>query len=82
MVLNRQTHDLYREMRERVIRETEQALAEGLLHPERAARIPTLVVGRAVFTPQYARAFWASVLDMSDVARPSLLGWWRHRLRG
>jgi hypothetical protein len=81
MVRNRQLDDPYRQMRERIIRETEQALTEALLHPERAVRIPTVVVGRAVFTPQYAQAFWSSVLDMSAVGRPRLLDWWCRRLR-
>ena len=81
VVRNRQIDDPYGEMRERIIRETEQALTLALLHPEQAVRIPTVVVGRAVFTPQYARAFWSTVLDMSALPKPSLLRWWYRRLR-
>ena len=60
MVRNCPIDDPYREMRERIINETERYLEELLRHPERAVRIPTVVVGRSVFTPQYARAFWSS----------------------
>jgi hypothetical protein len=81
VVRNRQIDDPYGEMRERIIRETEQALTLALLNPERAVRIPTVVVGRAVFTPQYARAFWSTVLDMSALPKPRLLRWWYRRLR-
>jgi hypothetical protein len=82
MVRNRQLDDPYREMRERIVRETEEFLSEALRHPERVIRIPTVVVGRAVFTPQYAQAFWSSVLDYSAVTAPALWRWWRRRFRG
>ena len=65
MVRNRQSRDLYRDLRERMIRETQEFLEESLGHAEQIVRIPTVVAGRAVFTPYFARAYWNEVLGLS-----------------
>ncbi len=64
MVRHRPSQDIYREVRKRMIRETEEYLTESLRHPERMVRIPAIPVGRASFTPQFAGAFWSQVLGV------------------
>ena len=54
-------------VRRRAIRETEAALLFGLSHPERMLRIPRVEAGRASFSPEYAREFWAVVLESDEV---------------
>ncbi len=70
MVRNRQSQDLYREMRKRMIRETEDYLSETLRNPERAVRIPSIQVGRGDFTRRFAGAFWTQVLGLSATVEP------------
>jgi len=53
------------EIRQRMIRETELFLEEGLQNPEKQRRIPALPVGSASFTRGYASVFWAEVLGSS-----------------
>jgi hypothetical protein len=72
MVLNRQSQDLYREMRKRILRETEDYLNACLKHPERAVRIPTVVVGHGVFAPAFARSFWGQILGDCSELDPTL----------
>ena len=67
--IKRTTNDV---LRRRLIRETEQALLFGLTHPEKTVRIPTVEVGRSVFHPRFARAWWAQTLGL-DVERLSNL---------
>jgi len=80
MVRNRQSQDLYREMRKRLIQETEAFLDESLRHPERSVRIPTVVVGHGVFAPAFAEAFWSQVLELPDEPQAGRDEWWRRRL--
>jgi hypothetical protein len=52
-------------IRQRMIRETEAFLEEGLRRPEQQRRIPALPVGSGSFTRGYASVFWAEVLGSS-----------------
>jgi hypothetical protein len=52
--------------RRKLIRETEAALALGLLHPERNPRIPTIMVGVGEFDSRWARRWWSSVLELDE----------------
>ena len=81
MVRNRQSQDFYRELRQRMVRETEEYLCESLRHPERIVRIPTVVVGRGVFTPHFAQDFWKQVLGLSPTAESFLRRVLRDRFR-
>jgi len=72
MVRNRQSQELYREVRLRMIRETEEFLEEWLESPDGCPRIPTMIVGRGSFTPRFAEAFWNQALGLS-VRTESLL---------
>jgi hypothetical protein len=66
----RAIRDTYAEMRRRVIRETELGLLIGLRFPDRMPRIPTVEVGKEVFDPKFAEAFWEDTLgDMSSLLR-------------
>ncbi len=70
MVRNRQSQDFYREVRRRMIRETEEYLTDSLRHLERAVRIPSIKVGHGVFTRQFAGAFWTQVLGLTTTVEP------------
>ena len=70
MVRNRQYQDVYREVRKRMIRETEEYLTELLRHPERVVRIPSIRVGHGVFTRRFAGAFWTQVLGLPATVEP------------
>jgi hypothetical protein len=72
MVRNRQSQELYRELRQRMVHETEVYLTECLRHPEQSMRIPTVVVGHGVFTPRFAQAFWNQALGLSPTAESLL----------
>lgn len=48
----------------RAIRETEVFLAECILHPERAVRIPVVRVGYGTFPPGLAEEFWSNALAL------------------
>jgi hypothetical protein len=67
MVRNRQSQDIYREVRKRMIRETERFLEECLRHPEHMVRIPAIPVGRGRFSRQFAGAFWTQTLGVPAV---------------
>jgi hypothetical protein len=62
MIWERDLRDLYREMRLRIIGETERFLARCLADPRLAPRIPRIQVGKGKFPPGLAEAFWAQVL--------------------
>ncbi len=47
-----------------MIRETEAYLEAGRSIPGYGNRVPSVVVGRARFTAQFARDFWSSVLGV------------------
>ena len=51
-------------LRRRMLAETELALLIGMRFPHCAQRIPTIVVGRGVFHPDYARRFWSDTLGI------------------
>jgi hypothetical protein len=68
MIWQRNVRDLYREMRIRILTETERYLAHYLAHPEQIVRIPRIKVGEASFLPQFADQFWSEVLG--DDASP------------
>jgi hypothetical protein len=70
MVRNRQSQDLYRELRKRMIRETEEHITDSLRHPERMVRIPSIKVGHGAFTARFAGAFWSQVLGLPTVVEP------------
>ena len=67
MVRNRLPTDPLSVMAARAIRETEVFLADGLLHPERAVRIPVVRVGFGSFAPGLAEEFWCDVLELDGV---------------
>ena len=52
-------------IRDRMIRETESFLEEGLRHPERQLRIPAIPVGSGQFMRGMSDAFWSQVLATS-----------------
>lgn len=52
----------YEEMRQRLIAETSAYITECLLHPEYAARIPVVAVGKGRFPPSFAISFWEELL--------------------
>jgi len=54
----------YEMLRRRMIRETEVSLAVWLERGEKVPRIPTVEVGKGVFNPEYAEAYWADRLDL------------------
>ena len=56
--------------RRKLIRETEAALLAGLLNPEKAQRIPTVIVGAEAFDPQWSRRWWGTVLELDQSADP------------
>jgi len=66
MLLRRPTAVDWEEIRRRMLRETEEYLADGLLHPERAVRIPAHPVGDGRFPRAYARMFWERVLNLVE----------------
>ncbi len=63
MIWQPDVRDLYRDLRRRILAETEQFLNRCLAHPERVIRIPRIRVGAGSFSPQFARQFWAQVLS-------------------
>lgn len=67
MVRNRQSQDIYREVRNRMIRETERFLEECLRHPDRTLRIPAVPVGQGRFSQRFASAFWTQTLGIPAV---------------
>ncbi|MGD2111026.1 MAG: hypothetical protein PVI86_16740 [Phycisphaerae bacterium] len=71
MAFRRKKHESYGQMRKRLIAETEIALLYGMRFPERASRIPTLIVGTGTFERNAAERFWAQALDLdqAEVAR-------------
>ena len=79
MVRNLPSQDLCRELRLRMIRETEDYLNECLRHPGRTVRIPTVVVGHGVFAPRFAQAFWNQVLGLSPATESFLSRFMRNR---
>ncbi len=52
-------------MQRRMLRETEVFLEEGLRHPDRAVRIPSIRVGEGEFLRGYADMFWSALLGSS-----------------
>jgi hypothetical protein len=62
MIWQRDLRDLYREMRCRIIGETERFLTRCLANPRLGRRIPRIQVGKGSFPPGFAEAFWAEVL--------------------
>lgn len=62
MILRRRIHEDWETIRRRMLRETEEYLAEGLEHPERRIRIPAHRVGSGHFSRAFSIAFWESVL--------------------
>ena len=73
MVLFRRAKvDPYVALRQRMIRETEIALAVGFQFPERVQRIPTVEVGCGTFTPEFATKFWQDVLELDEATMEAL----------
>jgi len=64
MILRRRKRHSLGLWRRRLLRETEAALIFGLLHPERAPRIPTVLVGMAEFDSHWASRWWNQVLEL------------------
>jgi len=62
VILRRRIHEDWETIRRRMLRETEEYLAEGLEHPERRIRIPAHPVGCGSFSRAFSIAFWKSVL--------------------
>ncbi len=62
MIWQRDLRDLYREMRIRILAETERFLSRCLADPRFAPRIPRIEVGKDRFPPGLAEAFWAEIL--------------------
>ena len=62
--------DVYAALRTRLVRETELALALGFKFPDRNPRIPTVEVGKGVFSPDFAARYWRDVLgvDFDEIA--------------
>ncbi|MFQ5491343.1 MAG: hypothetical protein ACE5GE_11535 [Phycisphaerae bacterium] len=65
MVRNRQSQDLYRTARKRMIRETEEFLIQALRQPQKFVRIPAVEVGRGRFDPRFASVFWSQALGVA-----------------
>ena len=59
--------DRYGALRKRMIHETEVALLFGLRFPDRVPRIPIVEVGRGEFHPDFAKQFWAGLLDSNGL---------------
>ncbi len=55
----------YDELRRRIMRETEAALLIGLRFPHTFHRIPTVEVGTAEFSREFASEYWESLLGLS-----------------
>ena len=72
MVRNRQSQDLYRTLRGRMIRETEEFLVQSLRQPRQNMRIPAAEVSRARFDPRLARVFWSQALGVPYEPPPEL----------
>jgi len=64
MVRNREPTDPRALLAFRAIRETEAFLAEYLLRPQLAPRIPVIRVGFGRFPRGLAEEFWGSVLEL------------------
>lgn len=66
MFLRRRAMQSLDRWRRRMIRETEYALLDGLLHPNRNPRIPTIMVGVGQFNSRWAHRWWNSILELDD----------------
>lgn len=63
MIWQHNVRDLYREMRRRILAETEHYLTRCLTNPHLAIRIPRIKVGEGPFPPGLAERFWSEVLS-------------------
>ena len=70
MVRLRPSQDGYRELRRRMIRETEAYLSEAGARPGFGVRIPSMEVGRRGFTHTFADGFWSEVLGVPYAREP------------
>jgi len=61
---NRPSVGGYDELRRKIMRETEAALLIGLRFPHMFHRIPTVEVGAAEFSREFASEYWESVLGL------------------
>ncbi|HOB74017.1 MAG TPA: hypothetical protein PKG54_05770 [Phycisphaerae bacterium] len=52
-------------IRQRMLRETEAFLEEGLRHPDRYRRIPAIPVGSGEFPRGFGDVFWSQMLATS-----------------
>ncbi len=62
MILRRSIHEDWETIRRRMLRETEEYLADGLRRPDLPIRIPAIRVGTGEFTRRFAVVFWERVL--------------------
>ena len=65
MVRHRPIQELYSQLRQRMMRETEQFLEEGARNPRLGVRIPRIVVGSGEFSAKFARSFWELALTVT-----------------
>ena len=68
MIWQRDIRDLYRDMRRRILAETEQYLARCLADPHLAVVIPRVKVGEGSFPPGLSEQFWGEVLGEDPAA--------------
>lgn len=68
MIWQPDVRDLWREIRGRVLAETEQYLTHYLSHPHLTVVIPRIRVGRGRFSARFAEQFWCDVLGEDALA--------------
>jgi hypothetical protein len=59
MIWHHHTRDLYRDLRRRILAETEQYLNHALCNPRMGVRIPRVRAGCGFFSREFADTFWA-----------------------
>ena len=59
---DRRHEETWEELQARLVAETSEFITEGLRHPERVVRIPTIPAGSGRFPPSLSRAFWEPIL--------------------
>ncbi len=59
---HRRRHEMWEEIRARIINETSTYLTEAMQHPELGVRIPMIPAESGRFPPSLTRAFWEPVL--------------------